>query len=515
MSITRYTPEELKREPWAVKELRPTYGLPRPRTGESINRNYGWDEKDERVLREKVANRTKFNFNPELATERSAKMWLLDKRKDPNAYSFTLEDLDKEPETPDDLTIRRLKDNRLLSVGGYQIHPYTDNDTRKEKIRYSYLTQEPQRKERKTSFSKYYKSLSGIEDSNPSLRVYHEINTVFKNITNIKVNYYINRKLLKAPEYFKLLQAFHRTFKNCIALPYVIGSLSNKDNIYGITPNAEAVDKLGNYFHIPPVSPDFFTQPISPTNASSFVSLYQAFKNHDRYTVWSGLLKSLNDDLNRFYITLFLKPNTLISNFVSLFYDFIVNDWATGDMRVKPTITKELEDEKEKDEVDKVVEIFSSSPNLPSDIFIPVKRNRQSSTTQILVSPVDYYKTIRDYPTGLTTRRNDLLTQWRLDNEAYALHPPPPKIKQSSFIPLTKAPGNFESITIKDIRAILGNHNIVPPSTMTKKLDLYNLLIKNKLIKNTDTADKAKLIPKFKPREFEGEGGEGGYEQVD
>jgi hypothetical protein len=99
-----YPDSELRPKAYAVKSKEPTYGI--ARVGGGGGKYTGYDKEDEDALYAKLAARSKWTFNPELANDRSATMWLLDQGKNPDDYVIKEEDIDEDPETPNDLVVR-------------------------------------------------------------------------------------------------------------------------------------------------------------------------------------------------------------------------------------------------------------------------------------------------------------------------------------------------------------------------------------------------------------------------
>jgi hypothetical protein len=376
-----YSDEKLKGKKFDIDKLKhPSYDT------ENIGatgRYAGWNTDDEKALISKLEHRAKYSFNPDLMTDRSAVMWLLNQGKNPDDYTYTPKNLDNDPETPDDLIIKT-KDGRLFSAGGYRMRPYTAVDMKKERRRYDFLTANPDskvRKEEKTLWSNYNKDLNKDESAKaPSTKVNKKMDDLFKEyLTTIeggklKIKCGIKGKTLTAPGYFALLQAMHRTFKNCIALPYVMFALSGGTPNAGILPKADAVKNFltDQIFTMPLITKAIYEALfVDSADAAKAVldpwsdAQWKAFKKHRRYTIWSPILNGLNTDTARFYNSVLTSnPDAILTKFINAFAPFVIKNWAgPGDMKLRVT------------PVDP--EPFSPSPLIPIDIYQGISRKQQ------------------------------------------------------------------------------------------------------------------------------------------
>jgi hypothetical protein len=304
-----YDAEEFQPPKWKFKNAThaPTYG-----TGGRAAKT--WNEEQEQVLLDKLENRAKFSYNPDLVTKRGALIWLLSHNKDPKRYSIVEKDMDNDPRTPLDVIIREgdEENGRLIAAGGYRMKHYGKRDKIREKLRTEYISTYPDRQKRAETFSKYIQGTEAKADSHvPSAQVNSLINKAFlteirEKWPDFKAGCLINGDLeLSTPAYFALLQPLHRTFKNCIALPAVISALNGgtpynnveitMQNYKGQTVSAGFEIKANPYAYklfkdkvnIKPPGNELSIEELKKSDGKTWgTSLYKAYADTPKYTVW-------------------------------------------------------------------------------------------------------------------------------------------------------------------------------------------------------------------------------------
>jgi hypothetical protein len=401
-----------------------------------------------------------------------------------------------------------------------------------ERLRQNYLSANPLRTSRALSFAKYRKAELGDETTRPpSERINHEINTIFKerartNIPKLRVGGGINGTVLTAPGYFVLLQALHRTFKNCITLPIVLNALSGGKPNYGILPNPFAVrifvggDEKRFNLEIP--SEAFLTRPLSSeegtTTTEWALKQYKNYIDHPKYTVWQNLINSLNGDIQRFYFSLLNDMGTLrtiITNFINSFSIWVITAW-TGQAKQEYT--------------DETIGLkpFTPSPDIPLDIFQGIQKNKQPASDVVKID-----KTTNQGPhffkqalaEQFKTQKQTLLNRWMEGTSPFSVSRRPPSSSSSSsssssnasdlslYVPL-KEVKNIGSLSVPQLQLISRKYGLPEKDerggNLTKK-EMINNLITARKITNRDPVIQAKAL--LESGGGGGGGGEGAEEE--
>jgi hypothetical protein len=129
-----------------------------------------WGFHEDDILLDKLKNRVKYTFVPDLTTKRSAFAYLINRGLDPSKFTMEYKDLDadRKGKTPPDLLIR-YKDNPnhpLFSAGGYLLKDYTATDAKKERVLNTFINNFPSRqirKDNKVKFSEVKKIYMGTK----------------------------------------------------------------------------------------------------------------------------------------------------------------------------------------------------------------------------------------------------------------------------------------------------------------------------------------------------------------
>jgi hypothetical protein len=501
-----YDLSKLRRPKWKPDtESTPKYGTSTRRNGGG---NYGYTKEQEDALLKKLEERAKFTFNRELANPRTAAAYLYSKGKNPEDYNFELKDLDEDPETPDDLLIKIAKDNRLYSAGGYKMRPFTKTDKMKEMALQKYLYENYDRNARKEKLSTFRKkALKNEESVSPAIRINGKLNDFFKKwceakMPNFGVNCGVNGQKLKAPAYFNLLQYIHRVFKNCIAIPMVIDALGGKGgSSVGILANPTAHSALSEHIEVtsPPV--DIFTKEPSDEVKEWASTAYETFKTAPRYTVWQNIINDLNNDITRFHFSLLTSPDIAIFNFISLFIEKMMLDWAGGENF--PTITPKPS----------VPEDFMPS-NLPLDFLQGIAKNKQTGGTFMQISSLDptKYDIRKEILASRRSKVQSLLDSFRtqqIEKEGFSHQSAlplsasssssssssssgafPPLMFASDRTPLLTEPRGYSKLKRGRLEALLTKNNLSTEGIT--RMDLLNRLIANGIITKDDPVAQVK-----------------------